>query len=48
MGKTSIMFFDIENMGMGAKLFVLVLVLAAFGALAKFFHGELWNQEISV
>lgn len=46
MGKTSIAFFDIESMGPVSKLLVLLIVLAAFGAVAKFFHGELWEKEL--
>ena len=42
MGKTSIAFFDIENMGAGSKAIVMLIVLAAFGVIAKFFHKELW------
>ena len=48
MGKTSIAFFDLESMGAGSKAIIMLLVLAAFGVVAKFFHKELWQKEPSV
>mmetsp|Transcript_17481 Transcript_17481/g.23598 ORF Transcript_17481/g.23598 Transcript_17481/m.23598 type:complete len:118 (+) Transcript_17481:505-858(+) len=41
MGKTSIFFFDIENMGVMAKFVIVVVVAALFGAVGKFFYSEL-------
>ena len=41
MGKTSIMFFDIENMSTTSRFVVLVIILAAFAAVGNFFYKEL-------
>lgn len=46
MGKTSIMFFDIENMSTTSRLVVLVIILAAFAAIGNFFYKELADQEV--
>ena len=48
MGKTSIMFFDIENMSTTSRLVVLVIILAAFAAVGNFFYKELVDQEPDV
>ncbi len=47
-GKTSIMFFDIENMSGTARIVVLVVVVAAFAAIGKFFYNELFDMEPDV
>jgi hypothetical protein len=45
LGKTSIAFFDIENMSGSARLVILVIILAAFAAIGRFFFKELFDQE---
>ncbi len=47
-GKTSIAFFDIENMSGTARVVVLVVVLAAFAAIGAFFYKELFEMEPDV
>ena len=41
LGKTTIAFFDIDNMGVIGKLTVMVIILSAFGAIGYFFYNEL-------
>ena len=48
MGKTTIAFFNIEDMGPASKAIVLVIILTLFGLIGKFFHGELYQQEKDV
>ena len=47
-GKTSIFFFDIENMSGTARIAVLVIVVAAFAAIGSFFYKELFEVEPDV
>ena len=42
MGKTSIAFFDIEQMGPLSKFLVIVVIGALFAAVGKFFQKELF------
>ena len=41
LGKTSIAFFNIDQMGAGAKFVILCIIVAIFGAIGYFFHKEL-------
>ena len=45
MGKTSIAFFDIEQMGPLCKFLVIVVIGALFAAVGKFFQKELFQKE---
>ena len=45
MGKTSIAFFDIEQMGPLSKFLVIVVIGALFAFVAKFFQKELFQKE---
>ena len=48
MGKTQIAFINIENMGTGARIFCFVAIFGVFGAILKFFHKELFEQQPDV
>lgn len=47
-GKTTVAFFNIEDMGPASKAIVLVIILALFGLIGRFFHSELYEQERDV
>ena len=45
MGKTTIAFFNIEDMGPLAKCLTMLIIMGLFGAVGKFFHANLWEKE---
>ena len=47
-GKTTVAFFNIEDMGPASKAIVLVIILTLFGLIGRFFHSELYEQERDV
>ena len=45
LGKTTIAFVDIENMGFASKLLLFCLIMAAFGGVLYYFYQELYVYE---